>query len=124
MKKTILLFVHSSNQKYKFGLSYKGRYNIFMGKLQFALSVTVIKEGDSFIAFSPALDLSTVGDSYDESKKRFEEAVQIFFEEITEKGTVDQALTELGWQKQKNEYVPPMVVGSQTENFTVARFAI
>lgn len=95
-----------------------------MGKVQFALSVTVIKEGDSFIAYSPALDLSTVGDTYDEANKRFGEAVQIFFEEIAEKGTVDQALTELGWQKQKNEYVPPMVVGSQTENFTVAQFAV
>ncbi len=95
-----------------------------MGKVQFALSVTVIKEGDSFIAYSPALDLSTVGDTYDEARKRFGEAVQIFFEEIAEKGTVDQALTELGWQKQKNEYIPPMVVGSQIENFTVPRFAI
>jgi len=93
-----------------------------MGKVKFALSVIVIKEGDSFIAHSPALDLSTVGDTFDEAKNRFGEAVEIFFEEISRKGTVDQALTELGWQKQNNEYLPPMVVGSQTENFSVPRF--
>ncbi len=95
-----------------------------MGKVQFALSITVIREGDSFIAYSPALDLSTVGETYDEAKVRFEEVVQIFFEEITQKGTVHEALTELGWRKQKNEYIPPMVVGSQTENFSVPRFVI
>lgn len=93
-----------------------------MGTVEFALSVIVIKEGNSLIAHSPALDLSTVGDTFDEAKKRFVEAVGIFFEEITEKGTVDQALTELGWEKKNNEYIPPMIVGSSTENFTVPRF--
>ena len=82
-----------------------------------------MKEGDSFISYSPALDLSTVGESFDEAKKRFEEAVGIFFEEIIKMGTVDQALTELGWQKQDKEYFPPVIVGSQTQNFTVPRFA-
>jgi len=94
-----------------------------MGKVQFALPVIVLKEGESFIAHSPALDLSTVGDTFDEAKRRFEEAVQLFFEEIIKKGTVEQALTELGWQKQNKEYIPPLVVGTQTENFTVPRFA-
>ena len=93
-----------------------------MNTIQFALSVTVIKEGDSFIAYSPALDLSTVGDTFDEAKKRFGEAVQIFFEEITEKGTVEKALTELGWQKHNKEYIPPLVVGHETENFSIPRF--
>ncbi len=94
-----------------------------MDKIEFSLSVTVIKEGDTFVAYSPALDLSTVGDTFDEAKKRFGEAVQIFFEEITEKGTVEEALTELGWQKNKNEFVPPMVVGQATESFSVPRYA-
>lgn len=93
-----------------------------MEKAQFALSVIVMKEGDSFVAFSPALDLSTAGDTFDEAKKRFEEAVGIFFEEISRKNTVDRALSELGWQKRNREYIPPVVVGSQTENFSVPRF--
>jgi len=94
-----------------------------MGTIQYSLPVIVMKEGDSFISYSPALDLSTVGESFDEAKKRFEEAVGIFFEEIIKMGTVDQALTELGWQKQDKEYFPPVIVGSQTQNFTVPRFA-
>jgi predicted RNase H-like HicB family nuclease len=94
-----------------------------MDKVQFSLSVIVIKEGASFVAYSPSLDLSTAADTFDAAKKRFEEAVQIFFEEITQKGTADKALTELGWQKQNNEYFPPMIVGSQTESFSVPSFS-
>ena len=95
-----------------------------MNMVQFSLPVVVIKEGDSFVAYSPALDLSTVGKTFDEAKIRFGEAVQIFFEEITKRGTVDQALTELGWQRQNKEYVPPMVVGNQTESFSVPCYAV
>lgn len=86
---------------------------------QFALPVSILKEGDSFIAFTPALDLSTVGDSFEQAQERFEEAVQIFFEEITEKGTAEEVLSDLGWQKLKEQLVPPQVVSNQTKQFTV-----
>ena len=92
-------------------------------QLQFALPVSILKEGDSFIAYTPALDLSTAGDTFEEVKKIFEEAVQIFFEEITEKGTVNEALSELGWQKADNHLTPPVVVSHQTETFSVPQFA-
>lgn len=49
------------------------------------LSVFVFKEGNTFIAYSPALDLSTCADTYEKSKKRFNEIVNIFFEEITKR---------------------------------------
>lgn len=86
---------------------------------QFALPVSILKEGDSFIAFTPALDLSTVGDTFEEAQQRFEEAVQIFFEEITEKGTAEEVLADLGWQKVKEQLVPPQVVSNQTKQFTI-----
>lgn len=88
-------------------------------RIQFALPVSILRENDSFIAYTPALDLSTVGDTFEEAKKRFEEAVQLFFEEIMEEGKMDQALTELGWRKQENIYSPPVVVSHMTENFSI-----
>lgn len=91
---------------------------------KFALPVDILKEGDSFIAFSPALDLSTVGDSFEEAQQRFEEAVQIFFEEITEKGTVDEVLAELGWQKDDQEFTPPVVVSSKTQQFSISNLPL
>lgn len=89
---------------------------------QVTLPVTFLREGDSFIAYTPALDLSTVGDTLEEAKERFDEAVKIFFEEIVKKGTIDQALTELGWQKKNNQFFPPIVVSSQTEQFSIPRY--
>jgi len=88
-------------------------------QVQFSLPVSVIREDNSFIAYTPALDLSTVGDTFEEAKKRFEEAVQLFFEEIIEEGKIDQALTELGWHKRENKYSPPVVVSHTTENFSI-----
>ena len=51
-------------------------------KVKFSLPVSIIREDKSFIAYTPALDISTVGDSLEEVKQRFEELVEIFFEEM------------------------------------------
>lgn len=80
---------------------------------QFSIPVSILKEGSSYVAYSPAVDLSTVGDSFEESQKRFEEAIKIFFDELTEKGTLEEVLLDLGWKKHKNQLVPPQVVSNQ-----------
>ena len=49
--------------------------------LEFNLPVSILREGKSFIAYTPALDLSTSARTYNEAKKRFREVVEIFFEE-------------------------------------------
>lgn len=92
-------------------------------RFEFSLPVSIIKEGDSFIAYTPALDLSTVGDTLEDAQKRFQEAVELFFEEIAERGTVNEALTELGWQKEDKHLTPPVVVAHQTQPFSVPQFA-
>ena len=95
-----------------------------MKKLQYQLSlpVSILREGDSFIAYSPALDLSTVGETFEQAKVRFDEVVQIFFEEVFEKGTLNEVLSDLGWQKQNKSFVPPVVVSHETEKFSVPCF--
>ena len=67
------------------------------------LPVSVFKEGKHFIAYTPVLDLSTPGKNYEEVKKRFKESVNIFFEELIKRGTLDEVLENLGWQKVKND---------------------
>ena len=52
--------------------------------LKFDLPVSFLKEGDQYIAYTPALDLSTCGQSYEQAKKRFVEAVDIFLAELVE----------------------------------------
>ncbi len=73
-------------------------------QLQVNLPVSVLKEGKKFVAYTPALDLSTSGNTYEEAKKRFEEVVRIFFEEIHEQGTAEEVLKELGWKKIQNKW--------------------
>ena len=63
--------------------------------MQFGLPVTFLKEGDNFIAYTPALDLSTVGDTFKE------------------------VLTQLGWQKVDKQLVPPIVISNQTKHFSI-----
>lgn len=95
-----------------------------MEKFQFQvkLPVSFLKEGRSFIAYTPVLDLSTVGKSFEEAQKRFTEAVQIFLEELVEAGTLDEVLTELGWQKINNTFSPPVVIAHHTEEFSIPSF--
>lgn len=80
--------------------------------IQIKLPVSFMKEGNDFIAYTPVLDLSTVGKNFEEAQKRFMEVVQVFLEELAEKGTLDEVLIELGWQKNNN-----------TEEFSIPSFA-
>ena len=87
-------------------------------KVDFNLPVSILKEGDVFVAYSPAVDVSTVGETFEEAQRRFEEAVDIFFEEIIEKNTLEEALLELGWQSQNRRLTPPVVVSNQMMSFS------
>ena len=77
-----------------------------------SLPVTIFKEGKSYVAYSPALDLSTCASTYKKAQTRFSEIVEIFIEELMEMGTLDTVLKELGWQKIKSNWQPPVVVSN------------
>jgi len=76
------------------------------------LPVTIFKEGKSYVAYSPALDLSTSASTYKKAQNRFSEIVGIFFEELSEMGTLDVVLASLGWQKIKSNWQPPVVISN------------
>ena len=76
------------------------------------LPVTIFKEGKSYVAYSPALDLSTSASTYKKAQTNFSEIVAIFIEELVEMGTLDIVLRELGWQKVKSNWQPPVVVSN------------
>ena len=84
------------------------------------LPVTILKENKRFVAYTPALDVSTSGRTYKEVKKRFEEIVQIFIEELVKNGTLNQVLGELGWREVQSKWQPPVVIAHETESVKVA----
>jgi soluble P-type ATPase len=89
-----------------------------MHVIQAQLPVSIYKEGSKFIAYAPALDISTCGDSFEQTQKRFEELVRIFIEEAEKMGTLEQILINYGWKKVKKpepKWVPPELIASMNQ---------
>lgn len=79
------------------------------------LTVSFFRQGKQVVAFSPALDLSTVGKSEKEARRRFEDIVDIFLEELVEAGTLEKVLRGLGWQKKpEKQWEPPKVISQES----------
>lgn len=86
-------------------------------KVQGNISVHYYQEKEVFIAYSPMLDLSSCGSTFDEAARNFDEAVQILFSECDEKGTLDEVLLSLGWEAKRRGdgrvFVPPRLIGQK-----------
>lgn len=87
--------------------------------INFSTPVSIFKEGDVFVAYTPTLDISTCADTIKEVKQRFEELVMIFFKELERKNTTDEVLEELGWHKTKQSWQAPIEIEHQVNNYRV-----
>lgn len=87
--------------------------------VKFTLPVSIFREEKHFIAYTPALDLSTSGKTFAEAKQRFAEAVNIFFNEVAKKETLNDVLKELGWKKVQKKWSPPPLVAHMPEEVKV-----
>lgn len=74
------------------------------------IPVLFFQEGKKVVAYSPALDLSTCGDTEQQARKRFGEAALIFLTEISKMGTIEEVLEECGWRKspKRQTWAPPV----------------
>ncbi len=66
-------------------------------KVDSRIPVIIFEEGKKFVAYSPAIDLSTCGNTEEQARKRYIEAASIFFTEISSMGTLDEVLAECGF---------------------------
>lgn len=87
--------------------------------LEISLPVSILREGKKFVAHTPALDLSTSANSFEKVRERFNEIVNIFFEELIKKGTLDDVLRDLGWRKVQRKWTPPVVVSQESQTVRV-----
>jgi predicted RNase H-like HicB family nuclease len=82
-----------------------------------SVPVIFLREGGSFVAFCPVLDLSTCGSTFAEADANFQEALAIFFEECVERGTLEEVLASCGWERpgkrSGREMIPPAIVGNR-----------
>jgi len=92
------------------------------GKLLFNLPVVITKQNKRFVAYTPALDISTSGKSQKEVKARFVELANLFLEEIISAGTANDVLSELGWKKAQKKWSPPKIISSQSIGLSMPVF--
>ncbi len=74
--------------------------------------IIILKEDKYYVAYCPALELSSYGDTKKEAINCFTEAMDIFIEETEKKGTLEKCLLKLGWtlkQEPKPNYIPPPI---------------
>jgi hypothetical protein len=82
------------------------------GSVHINIEVMLFKEHDTFVAYCPALELSSYGVNQADAKKAFEGALSIFIKETSKRGTLEKFLLKLGWsleQKPKVNYRPPVL---------------
>jgi predicted RNase H-like HicB family nuclease len=70
---------------------------------EFQLFGSIRQRGGWYIAHCPPLDITTQGKSPEEAKKNLIEACQLFISSCLERGTLDQALKELGFVPLQND---------------------
>jgi predicted RNase H-like HicB family nuclease len=69
------------------------------GILQLNLFGMLKREGDWYIAHCPPLDITTQGRTQAEARRNLSEASELFVVSCLERGSLDQALRELGFTK-------------------------
>ena len=81
-----------------------------MAVIEAKIPVLFFQEGKKVIAYSPALDVSTCGDTEKQARERFAEAAMIFIAEIHKMGTMEEILEECGWHKvpKQRTWAPPI----------------
>ena len=88
--------------------------------ISIGLKVVTFKEGDYYIVYCQALELSSYADSEAKARKRFVEELNIFLEETSRKGTLEKLLLQFGWtltKKPQPIYEPP-VFANDTKKYT------
>lgn len=90
-----------------------GNYLKNSGKtVEVGVEVFLTKSEDYYVAVCPALNLSTFGETVEETKEAFHEVMELFIEDITERQMLEKALLDLGWTLRKLpqfEFKPPTV---------------
>ena len=85
----------------------KNRIHKSKAGLQVDMEVMLVKEGDYWVALSPALRVTGYGKTRTEAKKSFAVEADIFFEETAKRGSLEKLLIEYGWVLSKGNFQPP-----------------
>lgn len=88
--------------------------------MDIGFTVRIFKEGATFVAHVPELDVSSCGDTAEQAKKMIGEAVELFIESAKEMGTLEEVLGEAGYRFEDGRWVEPELVGVEHMTARVA----
>lgn len=77
----------------------------------------LLKEGETYIAYSPEFDLSSCGDTPEQARSALKVAVALFVEEARRMGTLDRILEESGYRKEDTRWEAPEFIGFERTAF-------
>ncbi len=69
--------------------------------LQLDHDMIVFREGESYVAYCPELDLSSCGREVDEARANLRSAARLFLEELEKMGTRDEVLQAAGYRTKR-----------------------
>jgi len=76
----------------------------------FSFDVHIFKEGDTYVAYVPALDVSSCGATDDEARRNIRDAVRGFLASSADLGTLDEILKEAGYEREGSRWRAPEFV--------------
>lgn len=76
-------------------------------------------EDDQYVAYTPALELSSCGADETEAVRNFAEAVELFFETADERRVLKDLLESLGWTYQSKTWKPHREALAGSRSFEV-----
>lgn len=79
--------------------------------MRLTYTAQLLKEGNTYVAHAPELDVSSCGDTPEEARRRLHEAVELFLEEAKRMGTLTNILEESGYRRMGDAWEPPEFIG-------------
>jgi len=77
--------------------------------VEMQVSLLVFQQGDYYVAYCPSLELSSYGDSVEDAKEGFDDAMNIYLEHCEKMGTLETDLVKHGWtiERMPTKLEPP-----------------
>jgi predicted RNase H-like HicB family nuclease len=76
----------------------------------FSFDTHIFKEGDTYVAYAPAFDVSSCGATDEEARRNIRDAVRGFLAASAGLGTLDEILREAGYQRVGDHWRAPEFV--------------
>lgn len=83
-------------------------------------TIHIFKEGPTFVAYVPELDLSSCGTTEQEARKNIQDAVYGFLETSAGMGTLPEILEEAGYERDGEKWRSPEFISLDHSTVSVA----